>query len=129
MDPIADMFTIIRNGCRANKTEVKVPYSRLHTEILRILLEEGFINNFTLDSERKPRSITVMLKYSKDGDSVIRDLQRVSRSSRRVYVGKDEIPTILKGLGTAILTTSKGVMSDREARRKKVGGEVIGYVF
>ncbi|MGB9721094.1 MAG: 30S ribosomal protein S8 [bacterium] len=129
MDPIADMFTIIRNGCRASKTEVVVPYSKLHTEILRILLEEGFINNFTLDSERKPRNITVMLKYSKDGESVIRDLQRISRSSRRIYVGKDEIPTILKGLGVAILTTSRGLMSDREARRKKIGGEVIGYVF
>ncbi len=129
MDPIAEMFTIIRNGCRANKSAVKVPYSRLHMEILRILLEEGFISNFILDSEKKPRSITVILKYSKDGESVIRDLQRVSRSSRRIYVGKDDIPTILKGLGTAILTTSKGVMSDHEARTKKVGGEVIGYVF
>ncbi len=129
MDPIADMFTIIRNGCRANKTEVAVPYSRLHTEILRILLEEGFINNFSLDSENRPRKIIVMLKYSKEGESVIRDLQRISKSSRRTYVGKDEIPTILKGMGVAILTTSKGVMTDREARRKKIGGEVIGFIY
>uniref|UniRef100_A0A7V3RII6 Small ribosomal subunit protein uS8 n=1 Tax=candidate division WOR-3 bacterium TaxID=2052148 RepID=A0A7V3RII6_UNCW3 len=123
------MFTIIRNGCRANKPEVVVPYSKLHMEILRILLEEGFINNFTLDSEKNPRRITVMLKYSKNGESVIRDIQRVSRCSRRVYVSKDEIPSILNGIGVAILTTSKGVMSDRDARRKKVGGEVIGYVY
>ncbi|MEO0129248.1 MAG: 30S ribosomal protein S8 [candidate division WOR-3 bacterium] len=129
VDPIADMFTIIRNGCRANKTEVIVPYSKLHVELLRILLEEGFINNFTVDSERKPRKITVMLKYSKEGESVIRDIQRVSRCSRRVYVSKDEIPSVLNGLGIAILTTSKGVMTDREARRKKIGGEVIGYVY
>jgi len=129
VDPIADMFTIIRNGCRANKPEVVVPYSKLHMEILRILLEEGFINNFTLDSEKNPRRITVMLKYSKNGESVIRDIQRVSRCSRRVYVSKDEIPSILNGIGVAILTTSKGVMSDRDARRKKVGGEVIGYVY
>ncbi|MEO0122671.1 MAG: 30S ribosomal protein S8 [candidate division WOR-3 bacterium] len=129
VDPIADMFSIIRNGCRANKTEVIVPYSKLHVELLRILLEEGFINNFTVDSERKPRKITVMLKYSKEGESVIRDIQRVSRCSRRVYVSKDEIPTVLNGLGIAILTTSKGVMTDREARRKKIGGEVIGYVY
>ncbi len=129
VDPIADMFTIIRNGCRANKSEVVVPYSKLHVEILRILLEEGFINNFTVDSEKKPRKITIMLKYSKDGESVIRDIQRVSRCSRRVYVSRKEIPSILNGIGVAILTTSKGVMSDREARRKKVGGEVIGYVY
>ncbi|MEO0156044.1 MAG: 30S ribosomal protein S8 [candidate division WOR-3 bacterium] len=129
VDPIADMFTIIRNGCRANKTEVVVPYSKLHVELLRILLEEGFINNFTVDSERKPHKITVMLKYSKEGESVIRDIQRVSRCSRRVYVSKDEIPSVLNGLGIAILTTSKGVMTDREARRKKIGGEVIGYVY
>lgn len=129
MDPIANMLTIIRNGCRAVKLEVKVPYSRLKTEILRILLEEGFINNFTVDSEKKPRLITVMLKYAKDGESVIRDLKRVSKSSRRVYVNKDEVPRVLAGLGTAILTTSRGILSDREARRQKVGGEVIAYVY
>jgi small subunit ribosomal protein S8 len=129
MDPIANMLTIIRNGCRANKLEVKVPYSRLKTEILRILLEEGFINNFTVDSEKKPRLITVMLKYAKDGESVIRNLKRVSKSSRRTYVNKDEVPRVLAGLGMAILTTSRGILSDREARRQKVGGEVIAYVY
>ena len=129
VDPIADMFSIIRNGCHANKLEVVVPYSKLHVEILRILLEEGFINNFTVDSEQKPRRITVMLKYSKEGEPVIRDIQRVSRSSRRVYVSKDEIPSILNRIGIAILTTSRGVMTDRDARRKKIGGEVIGYVY
>lgn len=129
VDPIADMFSIIRNGCHASKLEVVVQYSKLHVEILRILLEEGFINNFTVDSEQKPRRITVMLKYSKEGEPVIRDIQRVSRSSRRVYVSKDEIPSILNGIGIAILTTSRGVMTDRDARRKKIGGEVIGYVY
>uniref|UniRef100_A0A7V0Z6L2 Small ribosomal subunit protein uS8 n=1 Tax=candidate division WOR-3 bacterium TaxID=2052148 RepID=A0A7V0Z6L2_UNCW3 len=123
------MFSIIRNGCHASKLEVVVQYSKLHVEILRILLEEGFINNFTVDSEQKPRRITVMLKYSKEGEPVIRDIQRVSRSSRRVYVSKDEIPSILNGIGIAILTTSRGVMTDRDARRKKIGGEVIGYVY
>lgn len=129
MDPIADMLTIIRNGCRAKKMEVTVPYSRLKTEILRVLLEDGFINNFSLDSENRPRKITIMLKYAKDGQSVIRDLKRVSKCSRRVYVSKDEIPEVLAGLGIAILTTPKGVLSDREARRKNVGGEVIAYVY
>ncbi|UCC12521.1 MAG: 30S ribosomal protein S8 [candidate division WOR-3 bacterium] len=127
MDPIADMLTIIRNGCRSRKIEVTVPYSRLKTEILRVLLEEGFINNFTLDA--KKRKITIMLKYAKNGESVIRNLERISKSSRRVYVSKKEIPYVLGGLGTAILTTSSGVLSDREARKNKVGGEVIMHVY
>ena len=127
MDPIADMLTIIRNGCRAQKVEVTVPYSRLKTEILRVLLEDGFVNNFTLDA--KKRKITIMLKYAKNGESVIRNLERMSKSSRRSYVSKNEVPYILGGLGTAILTTSQGVLSDREARRKKVGGEVICCVY
>lgn len=127
MDPIADMLTIIRNGCRAQKNEVTVPYSRLKTEILRVLLEEGFINNFTLDV--KKRKITIMLKFAKNGESVIRNLERVSKCSRRIYVTKDEVPHVLGGLGTAILTTSQGVLSDREARRKRVGGEVIAYIY
>jgi len=127
MDPIADMLTIIRNGCRSRKIEVTVPYSRLKTEILRVLLEEGFINNFTLDA--KKRKITIMLKYAKNGESVIRNLERISKSSRRVYVSKKEIPHVLGGLGTAILTTSSGVLSDREARKNKVGGEVIMHVY
>ncbi|MBN2621259.1 30S ribosomal protein S8 [candidate division WOR-3 bacterium] len=127
MDPIADMLTIIRNGCRAQRNEVTVPYSRLKTEILRVLLEDGFINNFTLDA--KKRKITIMLKYAKNGESVIRNLERMSKSSRRLYVSKHEIPYILGGLGTAILTTSQGVLSDQEARRKKVGGELICCVY
>ncbi len=127
MDPIADMLTIIRNGCRAHKIEVTVPFSRLKTEILRVLLEDGFINNFTLDSKKK--KITIMLKYAKNGESVIRNLERISKCSRRVYVPKSEIPYVLGGLGTAILTTSEGILSDREARRKQIGGEVITYVY
>ena len=127
MDPIADMLTIIRNGCRVQKPEVTVPYSRLKTEILRVLLEEGYINNFTLDN--KKRKISIMLKYGKNGESVIRNLERKSKCSRRIYVAKNEVPYVLGGIGTAILTTSSGVLSDREARRKKVGGELIAYVY
>lgn len=129
MDPIADMLTIIRNGCRTSKQEVKVPYSRLKTEILRILLEEGFINNFSIDSEKKPRKINVMLKYNKDGEPVIRNLRRISKCSRRVYVKNTEIPRVLGGLGIAIMTTSRGILSDREARRQKVGGEIIAEIY
>ena len=127
MDPIADMLTIIRNGCQAQKQEVTVLYSRLKTEILRVILEEGYINNFTLDA--KKRKITIMLKYAKNGESVIRNLERISKCSCRIYVSKSEIPQVLGGLGTAILTTPVGVLSDREARRKGVGGEVIAYVY
>jgi small subunit ribosomal protein S8 len=127
MDPIADMLTVVRNGCRAHKQEVTVPYSRLKTEVLRVLLEDGYVNNFTLDV--KKRKITIMLKYAKNGESVIRNLERISKCSRRIYVSKDDIPYVLGGLGTAVLTTPKGVMSDREARRQKVGGEVIAYVY
>jgi len=129
MDPIANMLTIIRNGCRTNKMEVTIPYSRIKAEILRILLEEGFINNFSLDSEKKPKKISIMLKYSKDGESVIRNLTRISKSSRRVYVSKKEVPRVLAGLGIAILTTPRGILSDREARQQNVGGEVIAYVY
>ncbi len=127
MDPIADMLTIIRNGCRSQKQEVTVPYSRLKTEILRVILEEGYINNFTLDA--KKRKITIMLKYAKNGESVISNLERISKSSRRIYVSKKKIPQVLGRLGIAILTTPVGVLSDREARRKGVGGEVIAYVY
>lgn len=127
MDPIADMLTIIRNGCRSQKQEVTVPYSRLKTEILRVILEEGYINNFTLDA--KKRKITIMLKYAKNGESVISNLERISKSSRRIYVSKKKIPQVLGKLGIAILTTPVGVLSDREARRKGVGGEVIAYVY
>ena len=127
MDPIANMLTIIRNGCRAQKQEVTVPHSRMKTEILRVILEEGYINNFTLDA--KKRKITIMLKYAKNGESVIRNLERISKCSRRVYVGKTENPRVLGGLGTAILTTPVGVLSDREARRKGVGGEIIAHVY
>ncbi len=127
MDPIADMLTIIRNGCRIQKSDVTVPYSRLKTEILRVLLEEGYINNFTMDHRK--RKISIMLKYGKNGESVIRNLERKSKCSRRVYVNKDAIPYVLGGIGTAILTTSRGVLSDREARRKKIGGELIAYVY
>jgi small subunit ribosomal protein S8 len=127
MDPIADMLTIIRNGCRVRKQEVTVRYSRIKTEILRVLLEEGFVNNFTLDAKKK--KITIMLKYAKNGESVIRDLKRISKCSRRLYISKDNIPRVLGGLGTAVLTTSQGVLSDREARRKKIGGEVMLYVY
>lgn len=129
MDPIANMLTIIRNGTRAHHKVVHVPYSRIKIEIARILMEEGYINNFQIDNEEKPRDIEILLRYSQRGESVIKNLVRISRPGRRVYVNKDEIPRVHRGLGIAIISTSKGLITDREARKLKVGGEIVSHVF
>jgi len=129
MDPIADMLTIVRNGVRARHKVVHVRYSRVKLEIARILMEEGYINNFELDSEESPRDIEILLRYSQKGEPAIKNLVRISKPGRRVYVPSDEVPRVHRGLGIAIMSTSKGVVTDREARKLKAGGEVIGYVF
>ncbi len=129
MDPISDFLTQIRNGIAARLKEVNVPHSRLKYEIARVLLEEGFISNFRVDGEGPKKRVIISLKYLDDGTSVIRGLVRVSKQSRRVYVGCDEIPRVMGGLGVAILSTPAGVMTDREARRRRVGGEIICKVW
>lgn len=129
MDPIADFLTQIRNGISVRAKEITVPFSRLKFEIARVLLEEGFIGNFRVDGEGIKRRIIVSLKYLEDGSSVIRGLERVSKQSRRVYVGYRDIPRVMGGLGVAILSTPAGVMSDREARSHRVGGELICKVW
>ncbi len=129
MDPIADMLTVVRNGIRARHKVVHVPYSRVKLEIARILMEEGYINNFQLDSEEKPRTIEILLRYSQKGESAIKNLVRISKPGRRVYVPCTEVPRVHRGLGIAIMSTNKGLLTDREARKLKAGGEVIGYVF
>jgi small subunit ribosomal protein S8 len=129
LDPIADFLTRTRNGLRARHKDVRVPFARLKWEIARILLEEGYISNFQLDGEGVSKSIVVTLKYNEDGSSVVRGLERVSRQSRRVYVGADRIPKVLGGLGVALVSTSKGLLTDRDARRERVGGEVICRVW
>ncbi len=129
MDQIADFLTRIRNGMHGRHKETRALFSKVKFEIARVLLEEGYISNFQLSGEGIKKEIVVTLKYNEDGTSVIRGLERVSRQSRRVYVGVDTIPKILGGLGIAVLSTSKGMMTDRDARRERIGGEVICKVW
>jgi len=135
-DPIADMLTRIRNATIAKHTRVDIPASTLKLEIAKILELEGYIQSFktveTPDGEGKSavqKTIRVQLKYGPRGERVITGIERVSRPGRRVYFGRADVPTVLGGLGTAILTTSRGVMTGREARRQGVGGEVLCNVW
>lgn len=124
-DPVADMLTRIRNGIRARHGRVDLPSSKLKVEIARILKEEGYIGNFKVAEEGKKRVLKVFLRYGTDGRSVISNLERVSTPGRRVYVGAGEIPKVLGGLGINIMTTPRGVMTGKGARRAGVGGEVL----
>lgn len=126
-DPIADMLTRIRNAALARHLDVDVPVSHLHMEICRILHREGYLRGYQLIN--KGRTIRLRLRYDEHREPVIRGLKRVSKPGRRVYAGKQELPRVLGGLGVAIVSTSQGVMTDREARRKGIGGEVIGEVW
>jgi small subunit ribosomal protein S8 len=130
-DPIADMLTRIRNACMAHHRQAVMPSSKMKVAIARILKEEGFIQNYEVTSERPQPMLRLWLRYSPDRLSVpiISGLKRVSRPGRRIYRGRREIPWVKSGLGVAILSTPKGLMTDREARRRKVGGEVICYVW
>ena len=129
-DPIADMLTRIRNASSARHEKCLVPASRLKIRIAEVLREEGFIKDFVLHKdEAKQGAITILLKYSPDREPAINDIKRVSRPGLRRYVATDAIPRILNGMGIAILSTSKGVMADREARKQKVGGELICTVW
>ena len=130
-DPIADMLTRIRNGIQARHDRVELPASKLKVEIARILKTEGFISNFKVSEEEgKPQaSLRIYLKYSDDGEPVIHGIERVSRPGRRVSRGKEAIPQVLGGLGLAIVSTSRGVLSGAEATRTGVGGEVLCQVW
>ncbi len=129
MDPISDMFTRIRNAIMARKKEVKFSYSKMKLEIARVLLEEGYINNFQVMGEGVKKEIAILLKYTLDGKSAISEIKRVSRPSRRVYTKCAEIPKTASGLGITLLSTPKGILSDRQARKERVGGEILGYVW
>jgi small subunit ribosomal protein S8 len=124
-DPIADMLTRIRNGIRARHPRVDMPSSKLKIEVARILKEEGYISNFKVSDEGKKKVLKIFLKYGTDGASSISSLERVSKPGRRVYVGAREVPRILGGLGVSILTTPRGVMTGKAARKAGVGGEVL----
>ena len=129
-DPIADMLTRIRNGLQAGHETVDVPASKVKVEIARILKQEGFINGYSVAGETaKEKTITIELKYGPDNQKVITGLKRISKPGLRVYAKGDNIPRVLNGLGVAIISTSKGLMSDRDARKASLGGEVIAYVW
>jgi len=127
-DPIADFLTRLRNSTRSGKAEVVAPFSKMKGEIARILKEEGFVTSVEVDKFQSMPQIRVGLKFV-GSRSVITDLQRVSRPGLRRYVGADDIPKVLSGVGISILSTSSGVMSSREARRKNVGGELLAFVW
>ena len=128
-DPIADMLTRIRNASRAEHEKVDIPSSKLKVRVADILKDEGFIKNFRVLEDGKQGMLRVYLKYGSGNEKMISGLVRVSTPGRRVYVGHDEIPSILGGMGVVMLTTSRGVITDREARKQKVGGEVLAYVW
>jgi small subunit ribosomal protein S8 len=128
-DPIADMLTRVRNSIRARHPKVDVPASRLKAEIARILKEEGYITNYKVAEEGPKRTIKIYLKYGADNRSVISAIERVSRPGCRVYVGQQDIPRVLGGLGINILTTPRGVMTGRAAHKEKIGGEILCRVW
>ncbi len=129
-DPIADMLSRIRNAVSAKHTRVDMPASRLKAEIARILQDEGYIAGYKLLEEGgTARTIRLFLKYGPHGERLITGLERISRPGRRVYFGRDDVPPVLGGLGTSILTTSRGVMTGREAAKAGVGGEVLCNVW
>ncbi|NLY78307.1 MAG: 30S ribosomal protein S8 [Tissierellia bacterium] len=128
-DPIADMLTRIRNGSNAKHESVDVPASNIKKEIAQLLLDEGFIKGFDVIEDGKQGIIRIELKYGNHGEKVISGIKRISKPGLRVYVKSDEIPRVLGGLGIAILSTSKGLMTDKMARKEHVGGEVLCYVW
>ena len=128
-DTIADMLTRIRNANSMGYEEVTVPASKLKVELARILKEEGFIKEYKVVSEGVEKNILLTLKYGKKKKKVITGLKRISKPGLRVYVKSDEVPRVLNGLGIAIISTSKGIMTDKEARKQNLGGEVLAYVW
>ena len=128
-DTIADMLTRIRNANSMRYTEVKVPASKLKLELARILKEEGFIKDYKVLEETAQGTILLTLKYGEKKERVITGLKRISKLGLRVYAKADEVPKVLNGLGIAIISTSKGIMTDKEARNQGLGGEVLAYIW
>lgn len=128
-DPIADMLSRIRNGLQARHESVDVtPYSKVKVEIAKILKSEGYISNYATEGEGIEKKLVITLKYA-EGQSVISGIKRISKPGLRVYAKENEIPKVLNGLGIAIISTSEGMMTDKEARKKHIGGEVVAYVW
>ncbi|MEY2525917.1 MAG: small subunit ribosomal protein [Verrucomicrobiota bacterium] len=127
-DPIADLLARVRNGAHAQKIDIFVPYSKIKAEVVRILKDEGYITDYEVDTKAAHPRIKITNKLV-DRSSAITGLKRVSRPGLRRYVGADEIPRVLGGMGVAILSTSRGVLSGREAKKQKVGGELLAYIW
>lgn len=128
-DPIADMLTRLRNASMARHGSVVMPSSKIKEAIATILKSEGFIQDFEVLQDGVKKTLRIQLKYTTDRQSVVSGLKRISRPGRRVYAGRDDIPLVLSGMGVAIMSTPKGVMTGKDARRQGVGGEVLAYVW
>ena len=128
-DPIADLLTRIRNANQMRYQEVSVPSSKMKLEIVRILKEEGYITDYKVEKDKVQDNINITLKYGKNKERVISGLKRISKPGLRVYAKAEEIPTVLNGLGIAILSTPNGVMTGKEAKKQNVGGEVLAYIW
>ncbi len=128
-DPIADMLTRIRNANTSKHTEVDIPASNMKKAIAQILVDEGYIKSFEEEDDGKQGILKVTLKYDENGKRVISGLKRISKPGLRIYVNKDEVPQVINGLGIALISTSKGIMTDKEARKQGVGGEVLAYIW
>jgi small subunit ribosomal protein S8 len=128
-DPIADMLTRVRNAIGAKHTKVDVPASNLKIELARILKDEGYVSNYKVIGEGAHRAIRLYLKYGPDGEKIINRIERISKPGCRVYIGRDDIPSVLGGIGINIISTSRGVMTGRDARRLGVGGEILCRIY
>lgn len=128
-DPVADLLTRIRNASRAGHEQVEIPGSRLKLEIVKILEQEKFVRGYQFISDERQGVIRVFLKYGAKREPVVSDLKRISKPGLRVYAGVKEVPRVLNGMGIAILSTSRGLLPDRECRRQRLGGEVLCYVW
>jgi small subunit ribosomal protein S8 len=128
-DPIADMLTRIRNANRISRKSITMPASKLKVGIAGVLQDEGFLSSYRVEEGKPSATLTLELKYGPDGEHVIRTIDRVSKPGRRIYMGAKEIPKVLRGLGIYVLSTPKGVVSDRTARAENVGGEILCKVF
>ena len=128
-DPIADMLTRIRNANKLRYEEVSMPTSKMKEGIAEILKNQGFITSYRLEENEGKKTLVIVLKYSSSGERVITGLKRISKPGLRIYVNKDEIPQVLNGLGIALISTSKGILTDKEARKEGVGGEVLAYIW
>lgn len=128
-DPLADFLTRIRNAIHARKDRVDIPWSRLKEAVAKVLQAEGFISEFSVQSEEQKETLRIWLKYDTKGQSIVRGLKRVSKPGRRVYVNAEQIPLVQNGLGINVISTSRGILVDREARKSHVGGEILCSVW